>query len=206
MKECNKCLVTKPIEDFFIKKSSKDGYAARCKICQLKEKQDFYRTKEGYIKGIYRTQKQRSKKRGDIAPTYTSQELIDWAYSQELFHKLYDNWKRLDFQKEYAPSFDRKDDYAGYSIANIQLMTWEDNRGKFHADERSGKNSKRSKTVYQYSMSGEYLASFKSPTVAGRVLNIHRDSINNVCNKRAKSAGGFYFTYTDKETRCVEEV
>lgn len=69
---------------------------------------EYRQSKIGVIGQMYRNQKASSKKRGHNPPTYTKTELEEWAFSQPKFHILFDNWKRLDFQKNYIPSVDRK--------------------------------------------------------------------------------------------------
>lgn len=126
MKKCNGCKVTKSIEHFGKLSSKPDKLRSTCKSCR----KDNYHSKEGKIKQIYNNQVKNSKLRGHNLPTYSKQEPIDWCMSQEIFHTLYDNWKRLDYQTWYAPSIDRKDQKLGYTISNIQLMSWIDNNMK----------------------------------------------------------------------------
>ena len=158
------------------------------------------RTKKGLISVIYSHQKSTSKRRGHQPPTYTKEELKSWLYSQKLFHKLYDNWKRLDYQKMYIPSIDRKDDYIGYTIDNIQLMDWDKNLSKYHKDVKSGINNKRSRSVLKISKEGVLIAEYFSISSASRDTGVSTGDIMNVCKGKNKTAGGYIWMY--KEKKC----
>ena len=132
-KVCSKCKIEKPLEKFGKNKTKKDGYQYYCKKCMRDADLEYSHTKKGVVARIYGSQVESSKRRDHQLPTYTKQELKEWLFSQPLFHKLFDNWKRLDFQSEYRPSVDRKNDEIGYTMANIQLMTWEENNQKGYA-------------------------------------------------------------------------
>ena len=153
------------------------------------------RTKKGLIAQIYYNKKIHSKHRGHSMPTYTKEDLIDWCFSQPKFHLLYDNWKRLDFQKDYVPSVDRKNDYIGYSINNIQITTWANNKKKGESDKKNGINNKNNKTVLQFTLDGKYIAEFHSVAQAKRdTLILH---ISECCIGNLKTAGGFIWKYKD---------
>ena len=100
------------------------------------------KTKTGLSYGIYARQLRSSKKRNHAEPTYSIEEFREWLYSQELFHRLYDNWKRLDYQKEYTPSIDRKTPSLSYTMSNIKLMTWNENNKKGYIDRKNGLDGK----------------------------------------------------------------
>lgn len=157
------------------------------------KKQNKRRTKEGLISQIFYNQKGHSKDRGHIQPTYTRKELIEWCFSQPKFHVLYDNWKRLDFQKDYIPSIDRKNDYIGYTMDNIQLMTWMENKLKGERDKIQGINNKNNIAVLQCDMNGYVIAEYHSISEAFRKTKIRH--ISECCNNKLKSAGGFKWNF-----------
>ncbi len=151
---------------------------------------EYKRTKHGFVSVAYSSQKTNSKKRGHSLPSYTKDELREWLYSQPLFHVLYDNWKRLDFQKEYKPSIDRKDDHIGYTMGNIQLMTWGENRVK-------GVRTRVDKcvAVIKCTREGIFLEEYQSIHEAGRENNASYQNIHKCCNYRRSHAGGFVWKY-----------
>ena len=130
-------------------------------------------------------------------PTYSAKELKEWLYSQEEFHVLYDNWKRLDYQRDYVPSVDRKNDYIGYTMHNIQLMTWRENNEKCHKDKLSGANNKQSNAVVQCTKQGVPIREYYSGIEAERSTGINQSNIHQVCRGFRKTAGGFAWIYSD---------
>jgi len=206
-KVCTKCNIEQPISEYRVNK----GYVENvCKQCVRDNARDYRRTKDGLIKDIYSHQKQTSKKRGHQLPTYTQDELKDWMYSQEKFHTLYDNWKRLDYQTDYKPSVDRKDDRLGYTIANIQLMTWLENRSKLHEELGEEHNNKFTRGVKQYGLDGNIITEHLSVAEASRGLDIEGPHIIAVCKgysgkKVMRKAKGFQFRYADEAGDFIGE-
>ena len=159
---------------------------------------EYNRTKDGLVTKIFSTQNYSSKRRGHNPPTYTKEELKDWLFSQPLFHLLYDNWKRLDYQKDYKPSIDRKDDFIGYTMSNIQLMTWKENKEKQFKGVLKAKGSlgkKKCREVSQFTKKGKLIAVYHSLAEAERKTDIANGSISLVCNGKRKTAGGFRWEY-----------
>lgn len=158
----------------------------------------YYRTKKGLISSIYGGQKGSSKRRGHHLPTYSKKELEDWVYSQPLFHVLFDNWKRLDYQKEYRPSVDRKDDALGYTMSNIQLMTWRSNFKKSNKMIRDGELINRQRVVIQYDLDDNFIKRHHSINSASREVNTSPGNIISACQGIRKKAGGFTWVYGDE--------
>ncbi len=200
-KICKQCGSEKELSGFRL---SHDGYYNNtCKVCMAINVTANKRTKRGVAQTLYKGQVGSSKKRNHIPPTYTEQELYEWLMSQDKFHILYDNWKRLDYQKDYKPSVDRKDDYVGYTMANIQLMTWRENYRKFHSDKKGGINNKASVSVSQFTMNGEFVATHPSTCYAGRIIEgACQQDICKCCNPELsrKSSGEYLWQYgSDKQ-------
>lgn len=151
----------------------------------------YKRTKEGLIGRIYNSQVSSCITRNHVPPSYTKQEFYDWCISQSTFHVLYDNWKRLDYQKKYSPSVDRIDDYVSYTMANIQLMTWGENMAKGHRDRKNGINVKASLSVTQYTKDGKKIATYCSLIEATRQTGIAFQNICYVIKGKRKTAGGY---------------
>jgi len=169
LKICKKCFTKKSIDLFDRDKSKRDGHRDLCKKCKKIAALLYNRTKEGIVTKIYSHQKLRSDRRGHPHPTYSKEELRDWLFSQPLFHILYDNWKRLDYQTYYKPSVDRIDNDIGYTMANIQLMTWKENEKKEY------------KPVTQMTLDGKIIKSFESVLEASRKTKVNSSSIYRCC-------------------------
>jgi hypothetical protein len=55
--------------------------------------------------------------------------------------------------------------------------------------------SKQIKTVYQFSLNGEFIKKYKSTREAARELKISHANITRCCNKEFKHSSGFIFSY-----------
>lgn len=158
--------------------------------------QDYYRSKEGRLAYIYQAQKARSKSKGWQKPSYTQQELIDWALAQEVYHSLYDTWVASNYLKHNSPSIDRIDDYGFYTLDNIQLMSWQANNDKGTHNQLIGLNTKNSVAVLQYDIKDNLIAEYFSMKEAERVTGISNASISRACKETNNSlAGGFKWKY-----------
>jgi len=155
----------------------------------------YYRTKKGLVNSMYGGQRTRSRAKKYPLPPYSNDELKDWLFSQPLFHKLYDNWVESGFQRELAPSLDRRNDYKPYTFDNIRLTTWRENKAKGESDRRNGINNKVNKAVLQFTRDGELVAEFHSTKEAQRQTGIHYTNIGYTCKGKRKTAGGFIWKY-----------
>jgi predicted lactoylglutathione lyase len=128
MKTCIDCNTCKPFTDFVPKASCKDGYEPRCRKCRsIKYNKS---TPALLCKKIYNTQLLNSMRREHAAPTYNLTELTLWVVTQPQFSSMFADWEATGYAINKTPSVDRVDDNVGYTLDNIQLLTWEDNRLK----------------------------------------------------------------------------
>lgn len=181
-KRCNKCGKEKNVSKFYKKLTS---YQPNCKKCQLKERIKFARTKEGVASILYTSHVKRSRRKQMTPPTYTKNELKEWLFSQKLFHKLYDNWKRLDYQTDYIPSIDRSNPHLPYTMSNIQLMSWIKNKKKGYFEK------KYKVPVIQTTIDNFVVNEFESITDASIMTSIDRSDIGKCVSGKLFKAGGF---------------
>jgi len=194
-KICSKCNQGKNVKEFSKQKASSDGLRSWCKKCDTNAELEYRHTKKGLVTLIYANQRRNSIARGHNMPTYSKKELQEWLYAQVEFHRLYDNWKRLDHQKEYSPSVDRKNDCLGYTIDNIQLMIWMQNNAKSHKCNRNGKYA-QSKAVLMYEKDSSVPVLFISLSEAFRATGINH--ISCALNGKRKTAGKCKWKYFDE--------
>ena len=155
----------------------------------------YNRSINGFIVNIHAQQRRRSRLRNMPQPTYSKDELKEWFLKQDLFKTLYENWVSSNYDKNLTPSVDRKDDYMGYTLNNIQLMTWIENKQKHYQDKIIGNNNKISKAVEQYSKSGVLINTYFSTMEAERNTQVIHNNISSCCKGQRKSAGGFIWKY-----------
>lgn len=152
MKICIQCNENKPFSAFVPKSSGKDGYEIRCRKCRsIKYNKS---TPELLSKKIYRSQVNNSKLRNHPLPLYSLTELTTWLLSNPKFNQMYSTWVASGYAKDLAPSIDRIDDSLPYSLNNIQLMIWKENRNKGAKSKKYGDIQVNHKPVEAYTKDG----------------------------------------------------
>lgn len=187
MKTCSVCKKNLPLDMFNKQSTGKQGVRADCKDC-LKR---FIRSKHGVINQMYSSSISRTKKKGFTPVSFTKGELEKWVYSNKEFHTLYDEWVLEDYPTALKPSLDRLDDYKGYSLDNIRIVTANTNVKRYYSDAINGINTKSAKPVEQYSLDGEYIKTFHSLSAAARSVNGIPSNINQVINGTYAQAYGY---------------
>lgn len=89
--------------------------------------------------------------------------------------------------KDLIPSIDRIKNNKPYTFSNICLTTWQKNNQKQY-------DSKAVK-VFQYSLSGILIKSYKSLNKAGKKLGINRGHIYNCCIGIQKTAKKYIWKF-----------
>lgn len=172
-KKCNKCKEVKSLSEFGKDKIKKDGLLGQ----------------------IYDNQKQNSKAKGFQSPNYTKKELNAWCKKKSTWSKLFIKWKESGYKKDLIPSVDRMDDYKGYILDNIQLMTWGENKAKGEKDIKEGRNNKNTKAIFQYTKEGIFIKEYYSIQQAGRCTGIWPGNIWKCCKGKRKTTGSFIWQY-----------
>jgi len=196
-KRCNRCNEVKLVSEFYSNSRAPDGIDCRCKECNKISSYASRKTKAGVVGRMYNKQKESSVKRGHLMPTYSKSELREWLFSQKLFHELYDRWKGGGFERGDKPSCDRIDDYRGYTLSNLRLVTWDINNRSYDEDRKRGINNKLNKGVVQLSMGGEFIAEYYSIAQASRETGVPEKHIPDVCSGKRNHTGGYKWKYKD---------
>ena len=197
-KTCRLCKQLKLLTEFSKAAGNKDGYNNTCKQCVVVRNRDYWRTPYGRISYIRNQQKTSSVARGHAPPSYTQNQLYDWAVGQGLFN-LVATWENSGWLQELAPSIDRLDVTKGYSFDNIRLVTWKDNNDAQYMDRKTCKVvTKQNRKVVQKALDGTFIAEHLSIAAAARATGAIRTNINAMCkgtNPNIKSVGGFLWEY-----------
>ena len=149
---------------------------------------------------MYNAQKGLSKIRGHNKPNYTVEQLEVWLFANDI-ESLYDAWKISGFKRMLRPSVDRLDDFKGYDLTNIRLVTWAENLKKQNNDLKNGTGTSglaRCIPVLQLSLDGTVLKEFFSAVEAGRQTGIKSKSISGTCNGDQKTAGGYKWRFKNE--------
>ncbi len=149
MKECKKCKRTLPLNNFTASIRQYDNLAPRCRNCEAKRSLEYRHSPRGFISQIYSGQKRRNLSRWNKPIGYSKKQLSNWLESQVEWSVMFSNWAKNDYKQEEAPSIDRVDCLKPYSLDNIQLMTWSDNKAKGHQERSSTIRYRSNKTGHR---------------------------------------------------------
>ena len=150
-KICSMCKIEKPIQDFY--KRRDNGYiSCYCKKCTI-ERSNNYRlnsTEEQlknrkkwkheydqknkrdinqWYSNMYRSMKIRNRSKFGLELPFSLEEFTEWINInyKDIFVKMFQEYVDNNCDKYLKPSIDRIDDYKGYSLDNMQLLTWREN-------------------------------------------------------------------------------
>ncbi len=158
----------------------------------------YRRTKKGLITRIYTMQISHSKKRGHLPPDYSKAQLSSWLYSQKLFHSLYQHWANSNFKKDFTPTCDRINDKNGYSLNNITLMSWTENKLRAEQNMRDGvlgNHRTPHRHIMQMDKQRNVLSFFVSAHDAARKTGLPQSNINKTLHAHHKTCGGFIWEF-----------
>jgi hypothetical protein len=195
-KKCKSCNKIKKISNFRIR-TNKHGYhyETNCKECERIYDINRRHTLKGKIKSLYRSQVNHSKKRNMNKPNYSLVEFTNFLLKDDWFIQHYETWILSDYNNYFAPSIDRKNDYESYTLNNIQVLYWFENRNKSFNDRKNGVNNKSNKAVIRIDKITGEKKQFHSIQYAARQTNGYAANIHKALNKQIKSAYGYYWYY-----------
>lgn len=172
--------------------------------------QKYKRTKKGLVTKIPALQKSHSKKRGHSFPVYSKNDLKTWLYPQPTFHLIYSNWVANNYAKDLTPSCDRLSNKLGYSLDNLQVITWLYNKKLGEKDMREG-NLPNCRTPYRPVVQRckktlAYVNHYISLHDAYRLTGISQGNISKAANGKQKSAGGYIWQLIPDGMRYNKEL
>lgn len=194
---CKYCDTTKDSTMFSKDKNRKNGLSIYCKECKGKIKNSWSKTRYGVVSNIYNDQKNNSKRRGHSSPKYTKEELYEWMIKNN-FENFYIQWVNSGYKKDFRPSIDRLDDFKPYSLDNIRLTIWLENKRKKYNDFKNGTGTSgmsKCKKINQLSLDGKIIRTFVSARQASRELGINYKNISNACIGNLKTFKGYKWEF-----------
>jgi len=157
----------------------------------------YKKTKKGVLTVAHNHQREMSVKRGHPMPNYSLAILHELFMDCPVFNSLYDSWVASGYDTNLRPSFDRKDCTKPYTLDNLQLMTWADNKLKG----RSELIKTRRTQVIMCDLEGKELQRFDSTKEAALVSGCHQSSITQVCQGKLFQTSGYKWKYGEKVQR-----
>jgi len=113
-------------------------------------------------KELYDKQIARAKTHDYKEVMYSREEFLCWLYAKP-YYELFESWVLSGDKKNLKPSVDRIDATRGYSIDNIQLMTWEQNNEK-------GRNENSTTKAVLMFKDGVFIREFASAIEASKAV------------------------------------
>jgi len=158
----------------------------------------YRRSKIGLTSRMYSEQVRNSKKRRHTLPTYSKIQLIAWLDTQN-FSTLYQKWVTSEYLKKLTPSCDRINDTKGYTLANLQLITFRENEVKQHQELRKTGlcfgGSCTPQKVACYTKTGILVREYPSIGNAAKTVNRSRVAIIQACKGRSKTSANYIWKY-----------
>lgn len=148
----------------------------------LENTRKWRKTKRGLITNLY----SKMKSRNEVG--FSLEWLHEFADCKK-FNRLFDEWERSNYKKEYKPGIDRILNKKGYTKKNIQWLSWSENRYKQNMERRTRKGP-----VCQ--MQGDKIIKiFKSQRQAVIDTGIPQANISACLNGKRQTAAGYRWKY-----------
>lgn len=192
MKTCKDCNITKSFDEFVPKPSCKDGYEVRCRSCRtLRYNKN---TPDAAVRVIYNSQHTHSAGRGHPPPNYSIDDLKHWIDAQPHAAQLWAAYEASGFASEKKLSVDRRDPQKPYTLDNLQLMSWEENKAKGYREKRDGLHPSCVRPVMAIFLNGMPHRTYHSTIDAARDVKGQPWGITTVANgKPVKDGRGYLY-------------
>jgi hypothetical protein len=146
----------------------------------------YRQTPKGVLTNIYQHMKSRNQEHGFPPLSFTKKELHDRFLKDNKFLYLFDVWIASQ-DKWLKPSVDRIDPRKPYTMDNIQILTYRENKEKGDRE----KELLWGKPVKQLTMNGDLIAVHPSLKDAVRATGLSQGNISGVLSGKRNHTGGF---------------
>lgn len=159
--------------------------------------QIYRRTPKGVLTNLYSKMKDRNIKKGFGKLDFSLKDLHKKYLEDKEFLRIYQRWADGGYETKLKPSFDRMNPTLGYTIENIKVVPWFENRRK-----GDWENSFIYTTpVVMFDMNGNKIREFGSTKEACFATGIRQSGITLCCQGKRKKAGGYVFKYRGDKFR-----
>jgi hypothetical protein len=143
----------------------------------------FRKTKRGVVTNLY--SKMKSRKEVDFDLEY----LHEFAKCKK-FDRLYNEWVKSNYNKQFKPTIDRISHKLPYTKSNIQWLTWAENRYK----QRMEVNIIRARPIGQY-LGDTLVKEFKSVSDAVKKTGVSQGNLSSCLSGKRKTTAGYAWRY-----------
>ena len=155
----------------------------------LKNTQKYRKTKKGVLTNMYQHMKNRHK------ISFSLKEFQDRFISDKKFIRIYNEWVKSGYDKQFKPSLDRIDNKKEYTQENTQMMSWSENR--FKQSKLDGKKGRKPKVIQL--KGNKVINIFQSQRHCVKELGISQGNLSSVLNGKRKYVNGYKFIYQNPE-------
>lgn len=157
---------------------------------KLRESTQKYRkTPKGVLTNMFNHMKNRN------YVEFTLQQFQEMFLNDIKFIRIYKEWVKSGYNKQFKPSLDRIDCKKGYLKNNIQMMSWAENR--FKQSKYDGKRGRKPRVIQM--KGGEVIKVFQSQMHCVKELGISQSNLSSVLNGKRSYVNGYNFIYENPE-------
>ena len=155
----------------------------------LENTQKYRKTKKGVLTNMYNHMKYRHQ------IGFSLKEFHLMFLNNEKFDRLFDQWVKNKYQKQFKPSVDRIDNKKPYLKNNIQMLTWAENR--FKQSMLDGKRGRKPRVIQM--MGEKVIKIFQSQRHVVKELGISQGNLSSVLNGKRNFVNGYKFIWETPE-------
>lgn len=124
--------------------------------------------------------------------TFTRREFQDRYYADIKYNRLINAWERSGFQKNLKPSVDRINPKLPYTLANINMLTWAENR--FKQAKTDGKLKGRRPPVLVFK-DGVQIGRYRSQADLIKKLGLEQANVSAVLRGKRRFIASYTLCY-----------
>lgn len=144
----------------------------------LENTRRYRKTKKGLVTNLYHNMKARNKVDFDL-------KFLQKFSNCKKFDRLFKEWEKNNYNKQFKPSIDRINHKKNYSAENIQWLNWAENRYKQTMEGRARKGK-----VLQL-LGADVLNTFKSQREASIKTGLPQGNLSEALNGKRNYCGGY---------------
>lgn len=155
--------------------------------------QKYRRTKKGVLTNLYDKMRRRANIKNIDSPNFSLEEFQNRYMSDAKFLRLFEEWEKSKYKKQYKPSIDRINNKKGYLKDNIHFLSWQENRFKQTMERRSRKGK-----VLQI-LNGKIIKIWSSQREAYKKLKLTQTMLSSALTGKSKTAYGYVWKYMSEQ-------
>ena len=158
---------------------------------KLLNTQKYRETPKGILTNLYGKMKERNNAKGFGELPFSLKDLHGLYIKNNDFINMVEQWKAKGKKSKDKPSFDRINPLIGYTLKNIQLKTWGENRVKADWE----KSFIYTTAVVMLDINMKKIREFESVKEVVNATGFSQGNIVMCCQGKRKTVKGYIFRY-----------